>query len=306
MGRKSDTDTWDSMASDLQAKAIELIPQIITAGFKGPSDEEPAVLYVRYLKSLEPLQRRIASDEFVKACEKSLHESISGNASFAGVVDRYQQATHDMLVWRSRTADQLAGKRKATFIPISQSVHAATASSEGYRGLTENSRQNDLRLRDTSTFTLRKPVSTLLGKAGSVNNLIRMPGNGRFSMSTGDNFTYAIVPAGIKFENQLAALRADLLVDASHPPLSTSATGALASGTRVDLKSAGGVIKAITLHGYISRIASIPNSDLYLFPGKTIQSHQDGRTPGLDSVLTRIDLLPSWVQGDAFFADLSK
>ncbi|WP_417730705.1 hypothetical protein [Rosistilla oblonga] len=299
---------WSETAAEWNTKMLAMLPELIVADASHATGNTAAGLYMQYLQKIAPLARRTPSSQLAAAVEPPLAQLLSSTPQAAALVDRYQRATNDMLTWRARLAAAQAKQRNESFPSLANQFAKANQSFDSYLGLFEKpaNQASTPTLRIVSPELLTVPVEKLLETQVRAADLTRIPGGGRFSLSAYRDRAFANVPATIDLAAPLADLQSDLLVSDTQPPLSLRAAMALESAKQIDMRAIGGTIKNLYLESVIVRFASLPTAAAVLFPlsGLPSDGESQQRPLGMDQMMMRFDVMPSWVWHDYFVADL--
>lgn len=300
---------WTQTATDWATKMSGLLPQLIVADAGRLTEAEAANRYMQYIDVIAPLALRTQSSKLSEAVEPALQQLLQTAPQGLALVDRYRRATDDMLAWRARLATAQANQLNAGSPALANLFVQANESSDDYQGLFEkhNNRIHTATLRTPAATLLQISMPKMMDASVRIDDLSLPSAGGRFTLSAYRDRVFANVPANIDLTTQVEALKKDLLVGESQPPLSLYSKMALDSAAAIDLSAIGGTIKGLYLEPVIARFAAFPTAAAPLFPMPTLpgSGEAEDRTLNLNQMLMRFDVLPQWVQHRYFVADLS-
>jgi hypothetical protein len=292
-----------------QGSVAQAVAQAIDADAARASAEDAAVLYVEYLKVLAPLVRQ-AERGLADVVEPPLQKLASQGGNFAQEVVAYQAATDELLRWRRRVASGRAAARASAYPSLEKPFFEATRSKDEYRGLFPE-RDADPRtpaLQASAPQVMPVAIERLMGQTVAAHDVVRVPGQSRTAIGRYRVRTYASVPIDLPLENELDALRYDLLAGDQAPPLSLAAMQSLLTAEGGDFVTVGGTIRGLHLESLITRFASLPTPAAVLLPLGVLPREDTDEVEDYDlrsQMLMRFDLQPQWVQHDHFFAELA-
>ncbi len=284
----------------------EGLANLIDADAQRVSGADAVSLYVDYLRAFAPLVRRSANQGLAPAIAPALQRLAGKAPQFPAEVAAYAQATDDLLRWRARVARNRAVAHADRYPAIDRLMFDATTSREDYVGLypVQRSTVNAATLLASAPEVMARPLEELPGKQAHALDIVRLGGNGPVAIARYRLRSYVNVPAPLDLAAETDALKFDLMVSESLPPLSLLAAVAVDSAERGDLAAVGGTIANQYLESLATRFAALPTAASVLTPLGAVPPEQAG-TGYRSQVLMRFDLEPTWAQHDFFFANLA-
>jgi hypothetical protein len=143
----------------------------------------------------------------------------------------------------------------------------------------------------------------LAGRKVAVSDVVTLVG-GRYGVARYEQRHYAMtIPT--KLQEQIDALRNDLLVTEQAPPLTLAAAAAVKSAERGDCVGIGGTVHSVRLEGVIPRFAVLPEAALPFVTLNKLPDESKSKVGSLRHVLMRFDVANAeWVRHRYFFAEL--
>ncbi|MCG8652350.1 MAG: hypothetical protein MI861_21090 [Pirellulales bacterium] len=292
----------------LNQEAGKYFVALVQAAAQSTAQPKVASTYGALLKELSVVDRRVGNHSISQACRDALRQLAAKDPALR--IDAYERATSEVLKWRKRFAAQRAKilEREYPQSTVQLSAKAAvkaTNKPEFFGSLSTSRRTTASEVFNVpANWQVFESASLLIDKPLSSRPLIRLQPNSPTAVVPHQNGHYLNVPVPLPAEAALANLKAALLVDPTHPPLSIAAADAISSAQRQDYQRVGGVIDRIHLEAAVTRFIGLPEVAYVLIPLGQLPALRDGKPP-LTKTCWRLDVLPHWAQHDYFIVQIS-
>ena len=295
---------------DFSSQIISAMAGVISADAEGGSSADPSAKYAAYVQALAPLISLTENPRNTEILQTALDTLAAKTPSLAADVKAYDAATGELLRWKKRLA---AAQQQSLAAEYPDFAAKAMPSLKNESSDDPNSALTSTGLLDRDATKLRElaviasvPASLermkpdLLGKQVTLPAATGIVPAKKLVASRYANRHYATfnLPAG--YEEQVAALKAALLVSDNLPPLTLKAAMAIAAAERGDLQSAGVTINRIYVEPLPTRMVTLPAVASSLVPLGTLPEESMGE-PSLAQLLLRSDVQPNWVRNQYFF-----
>lgn len=281
---------------------------ILNAAAASTPPDKVAALLPRVLLQLSVIDRR-NTGRMDNSIAPLVEKLTSKNQALADQAKRYSAAIAEPTRWMHRYTIQqvkhLDREYPAAAILLNRKLKPQASvrptiygpSNQGERVLTPS--------------TLTQPASWLAGDAkmlvgmnATVESSVRISPSIKTSIVPLTATHYANVPATLQIGRCLADLKDSLLLDESHGPLDLSAADALSSANLQEFRNTGGEIVRLTLEPVVVRLATLPDAAQVLVPLDRLPDiGTDG--PVVGKLVWRVDLQPTWVAHELFFAKVN-
>ena len=284
LGTKLGATTPEDAVNKLSKAMEEQLPKLIAADLAQTSASDTQGKYVRYLTALGRLAHRVPNS-VLDGCKKEIAVLEKGSSKLATNIKNYKLATSEILMWRKRAAE--AGQRAigetlelveaAKSIPKIQYVPVLTVPL------------------DKVSISLNKSAinyQTHILNVEAINN--------KALYSSYRERTWATVTTEFDISAELDALRSDLLVTKTSPPLSADAAISLLTAKRKHLAKVGGPISKVQVEALGTRFPKLPANMSSLVPLDQFPENSNS----LGDMMLRFNITPTWVQHEHFFKKL--
>lgn len=297
----------DEPMRQLTSTTIGHLKSIISAAAKVPT-ENPRGTYAAIIEKITTLDRR-SNQSVSAACESELGQLAAADPSLPAQISAYEEATAEILRWRKKFARQQA-KRLTTTYPIlagrlgGMAVQTEHRRAPMFRG--PGSRPRPLTVQQISgncSWTVYESGKHLIGNRVSDSDTIRT--TSRTSVVPFKGRYYASVAVGLPLDAQIESLKADLLLDDEHAPLSLDAAAAIGSAELREYDSFGGIIRNVHMEPTAVRFISLPSAASAIAV-RTVPPDVNPEVPAVSDACWRVDLSPHWVQHDYFVVEIKK
>jgi len=298
-------------AKQLDQQLAQKIAQLVQADAQRASAADARALYVDYLRALSMTPPGSAQDAVTAVVKPELAKLAAKSPELAAEVANYRRVTSERLRWRARAAAARVRARAAEYPEIS-TIPKRLGEDATVRHLLPGSvaRQETARLTESAPETISLIASS---PHGFVPRGFR---TGPFRTNFADVYSqvdqrfraHADAPTiGELWQKQWQALRADLLCDDTHHPLTLEATFALGPANRTAStypghgESIGGTITYFELQPYLNAVI---DGDGLLVSGPVLPWESDKLHPARQ-VLIHCSVDAKWLQHRYFFVDLT-
>ena len=283
---KAQREAWRKFNDDFAAGIVGLI----AADAKRASDSEAKQLYSQYCGVLAPLVGLVDEQVLREPADAALYQFVVKSPSLRQNWFTYQQATHDLLRWRQKTAKL-----------------RAAAFSKGHINL-QGDNTLPREIKDPAPVIMASISKQLSGKRVRGEDLL---GAGPRRVTTDLN-SAAIVTIDQDDDNycqvHATVLRGELLASSVYPMLSLDVAAAIAETERGDLVAAGGVVRDYALRPLVPLLANCRPDDVGLLRIGVLPAGIGASHAPLSEALIEVSIQPEWLQQRYFcisLADLS-
>lgn len=299
-------DHWTESAKNLANDSMKAIQQLIEGDAKHNSSAMAIDNHTAYIRILGQYMNRMSDDTWNEKLEDSLRR-LAKKGNLDSAVKNYEDATKDLLRWREKAATQQAEAAKKSSVELRQKIKDSLVMNETTPGIYRNAEsKNYLPTIFTGVPKLMPVIQTQLEGANVfAPNVVRLEGEKGIWMTQLISGTYCKLPANFGDSIGNSALPAELLVDASHPPLTLYAAKAWSTSIRNEYLAVGGKVDDVAVEANLSRIANLPAvaSPLVSF-GKIVGSGRGGQA--VTGITLRCSIKPEWVQHRYYFQKLGE
>ncbi len=291
-------------ANKLSDNARQALASIVQAAAQSTPADQVKPTYVALLKEISIVDRR-SRDSVYEACQPALAKLAAKDPQLAAAIEKYDQATAQVLAWRQQFAVQQAKVIEKSFPPAanrlsSEAVISKTNKPKLFGGVST-------RQRIVAPNTLGSPASwmvfeastKLLGQQVSDEKVIRLTPTSRTAIVPHHQYHYLNVTLPLPSEAQVADLKESLLVDDAHPPLSILAADAISSAEMHDYQRFGGKVTKVHVEAAATRFIGLPDVAHLLAPMGALPFYSD-EIPTLSQACWRLDVTPQWAQHKYF------
>ncbi len=285
--------TWTSAIVAGMSKIVEADAQSVL-----PADV--AARHQAYLKVVNQMASLASSRKFEDQANESLAGLIARNSVYESSVKNYDLATRDLMIFQSRIAKQLATELTKQYPIADTAVRESTRSENAGPGLYPADRNVFVlaTLSYPSNKTMEVIALKLVGQKAMLNNVLRVSPTGKLAAGEYNVRTYGAVPAFAIPEPAIEQLKASLLVDENHPPLTLTAYHAIDAATTGNYAAVGGTVISAQLESAITRFATMTDSIAIIVPRGTTPVGTDERISMMNQMVVRLDVDPAWVRHD--------
>jgi hypothetical protein len=298
-------------AKELDQRIAQKIAQLVRSDAERGNAADARALYVDYLRALSMTPPGSAQDAVAAQVKPELAKLVAKSPKLAAEVANYRRATSERLRWRERAAAARVRARAARYPEIS-TIPKRLGEDATVRHLLPASvaRQETARLTKSAPETISLLASSPHGFVPR--NFRTGPFRTNFvevrSQIDQRIRVHADLPTSAEaWRKQWRALRADLLCDDTHPPLTLEATFALGPANQAADSypghgdSMGGTVTYFELRSYVNAVI---NDDRLLVSGGVLPWESDKLHPARQ-VLVHCSMDAKWLRHRYFFVDLA-
>ena len=283
----------------LRGTAVSGLAGVIEAAAASATSEQVPELYSGLLEQISKVDRRCATaGEVPEACKPALAQLAGKNPSFATSVEAYQRATSEPLKWRRSFALQQAANLSKSFPQVNLQLSAKSKPEKTNRPAFVRAQNREsvvapIGFDEPADWLVYEAATRLVGKPIRDDKLIRLSPSSRSAVVPYQSSHYANVPVPFPSEQEVADLRAAIVVDDMHGPLSMEAADAVSSSELQDYLKVAGLIQNVHLEAAVTRFISMPDLAAPLVSLGSLPVLDEQLQP-LQQTCWRLDLKPMW------------
>jgi hypothetical protein len=253
----------------------------------------------QYVAILGKYAHRIEGDEWIDLFDASIlklaTQSQDATKDSSKLIENYQSATSELLMWHERFASaqaKILANGKPSLAETIRKASIDQVSQLGYfmANAIESSPPTFMR----STLEALPGIGKKLGNDTFVvaSNVVRLDGESPVWMSKWENYIYGRFPNDFYKNDFSTVLKADCLVDSSKPALSVRAASAIYTAERGDGLTVGGVVNDVATESALTRIIALKETAA-AFLGLQPPSDVNARLT-MEHVSLRANVIPKW------------
>ena len=277
-----------SFTQELKAAVLDYVRRDAAAADAQSAEQ----LLHAYHQLLAELSMRTDDEPWLVGFDQPL-EQLARTAGLTDLVGDYRRATDDLLRWRARCAEEWAACMPER--SLLELARQELACGDTFLGLyTTGQAESRLpRLHGPIPDLVPLVAAKLVGASVRIARLVPLDGSARLWMGSLQEGWYCKIGEAANHAEYVQSLSAELLCDATHPPLSRQAAAALLAAQRGVCEEVGGQMTGFTLESYVTRLAKMPPVASNLLPLGSLGPDDLQSTPK-SAVAVRGELTPRW------------
>lgn len=288
----------------LSDEARQWLSKLIEATAQATPADQVSTVYADLLKEVSIAERR-SQTSVREACQSALEKLAAKAPDLPGAIKDYEAATAEVLRWRKEFATQQGrALQKAFPLPQSHLTKEEVIKDSNKPAIFGSVSR---RPRPLGRSNLTPPVNWAIYEASpfilnqriASERVVRLSRTSRTAVVPFTGYHYLNVALPMPSEPQITDLKAALLIDESHPPLSFAAADAISSAELHDYQQVGGVVNKLHLESATTRFIAFPDAAYPLVPLGNLPLFEEGIAP-LNQACWRFDVTPNWAQHQYF------